>query len=120
DCSEMVRQAECDQERVGNRAGAEDCRHHDVAHEAGHAREEREAADGEDAVDHVMASSSAKAENPLITALTCGTVIPSAENRSLRVARPARGMTSPTASRHAPPRWFDPGSARPDRRAPAG
>ncbi len=51
DRAEMVRQAERDEERIRDRSRAEHRRHHDVAHEAGHARDEREAADGEDAVD---------------------------------------------------------------------
>ena len=51
DRAEMIRQAERDQERVSDRPGAKHRRHHDVAQEAGDARDERQAADGEDAVD---------------------------------------------------------------------
>ena len=45
--AEMIGQPEGDKEGIGDRPGAEDCREHDVAHEAGQAREQRKAADGE-------------------------------------------------------------------------
>ena len=50
--AEMVRQPERDKEGVGNGTGADDRRQHDVAHETGQAREQRIAADGEDAIEH--------------------------------------------------------------------
>ena len=59
DRAEMIGQPQRDEERVGDRPGAEDRRQHDVAREAGDAREQREAADGEDALS--MASGSAAA-----------------------------------------------------------
>ncbi len=52
DGAEMVRQAQRDEERIGHRAGAEDRRQHDVAHESGHARQQRETTDGQNAVEH--------------------------------------------------------------------
>ena len=52
DGAEMVRQPKGDEERVGDRPGAEDRREHDVAQKAGEAREQRKAADGENALDH--------------------------------------------------------------------
>ena len=52
DRAEMIGQPERDEERIRDRPGAEHRRHHDVAQEAGDARQERQAADGQDAVDH--------------------------------------------------------------------
>ncbi len=52
DGAEMVRQPQRDEEGIGDRAGAEDRRQHDVAHEAGHARQQRETTDGQNAVEH--------------------------------------------------------------------
>ena len=75
DRAEMVRQAERDEERIRDGSRAEHRRHHNVAQEAGHARDEREAADGEDAVDHRW-SSPAKAGDPVTTALSWGTERP--------------------------------------------
>ncbi len=50
--AEMVGQPEGDEERVGDRPGADNGREHDVAHEAGQARQQRVAADGENLPDH--------------------------------------------------------------------
>jgi hypothetical protein len=50
--AEMVRQAECDEEGVGDRPGADDGRKHDVARKTGHARDQRVAANGENLADH--------------------------------------------------------------------
>ena len=52
DGAEMVRQPKRDKEGVGDRPGADNGRQHDVAQEAGQAREQRVAADGEDLADH--------------------------------------------------------------------
>ena len=52
DRAEMIGQPQRDEEGVGDRAGAEDRRQHDVARESGDARKQREAADGENASDH--------------------------------------------------------------------
>ncbi len=54
DRAEMIRQAERNEKRIRHRPGAEHGRHDDVAHETGDAREQRQAADSEDAVDHVF------------------------------------------------------------------
>ena len=50
--AKMIRQAQCDKKGVSHRAGAEHRRQDDVADEAGDPREQREAADREDALDH--------------------------------------------------------------------
>ena len=52
DRAEVVRQTEGDKEGVGDRSGAKDRGQHDVAEEAGQAREQRKAADGENPLDH--------------------------------------------------------------------
>ena len=52
DRAEMIGQPQRHEEGVGDRSGAEHGRQHDVARKAGDAREQREAADGEDASDH--------------------------------------------------------------------
>ena len=52
DRAEMIGQPQRHEEGVGDRARAEDGRQHDVAHKAGDARQQREAADREDASDH--------------------------------------------------------------------
>ena len=52
DRAEMIGQPKRDEERVRDRPGAQDRRQHDVARKAGEAREQREAADGEDASEH--------------------------------------------------------------------
>ena len=52
DRAEMIGQPECDEKSVGDRPGAEDRRHYDVANEAGDAGGERKPADGEDTPDH--------------------------------------------------------------------
>ena len=52
DGAEMVRQAERDEKGVGHRAGAQNRGQDDVANEAGDARQQREAADGQNAIDH--------------------------------------------------------------------
>ena len=52
DRAEMIGQPQRHEEGVGDRAGAEDRRQHDVARKAGDARQQREAADREDASDH--------------------------------------------------------------------
>ncbi len=52
DGPEMVGQSQRDEKRVGNRAGAEHGGEHDVANKAGEARDEGQAADGQDALDH--------------------------------------------------------------------
>ena len=52
DRAEVVRQPKGDKERVGDRSGAEDRGQHDVAEEAGQAREQRKAADSENPLDH--------------------------------------------------------------------
>src|SRR5665647_1914423 len=50
--AEMIRQPQRDEKRVGHRTGAEHRRQYDVTDEAGEPREQREAADREDALDH--------------------------------------------------------------------
>lgn len=50
--AEMIRQPERDKERIGDRAGAENGRQHDIAHKAGNARQKCEAADREKASEH--------------------------------------------------------------------
>ncbi len=52
DRAEMIGQAEGDEEGVGDGAGAENRREHDVAREAGQPRKQGIAADGEDAPEH--------------------------------------------------------------------
>ena len=52
DGAEMVGQPEGDEERVRHRPGADNGGEHDVAHEAGQARKQRIAADGEDLAEH--------------------------------------------------------------------
>ncbi len=52
DGAEMVGQPQRDEEGVGHRPGAEHRGQHDVADKAGDAREQREAADREDAFNH--------------------------------------------------------------------
>ena len=58
DGAKMIGQPERDEERVGDRAGAEDRRQHDVAHKAGDARQQRQAADGKNAADHRLSDTS--------------------------------------------------------------
>ena len=50
--AEMIWQPQRDQKCIRHRPRAEDRRQHDVADESGHARQQGEAADGQDAVDH--------------------------------------------------------------------
>ena len=52
DRAEMIGQPQRHKKGVGDRARAKNGRQHDVAHKAGDARKQREAADGEDATDH--------------------------------------------------------------------
>ena len=52
DRAKVVGNPQRDEEGVGDRPGAEHPRQHDVARKAGKAREQREAADGEDASNH--------------------------------------------------------------------
>ena len=52
DGTEMIRQPEGDEKRVGRRPGAKDGGEHDVAHEAGQTRQQRVAADGENLLEH--------------------------------------------------------------------
>ena len=52
DGAEMIWKPQRDEERIGDRTGAEDRGQHDVAQESGDARNERQAADGQDAVEH--------------------------------------------------------------------
>ena len=52
DRAEMVGQAKGDEKGVGDRAGAQDRRQHDVAEKAGNARKQRIAADRENPLDH--------------------------------------------------------------------
>ena len=52
DGAKVIRQPEGDEERVGDRAGSQHRRHQHVAEEAGQAREQRESAHRQDAVDH--------------------------------------------------------------------
>ena len=53
DRAEMVGQPQGNEERVSDRAGAQDRRQHDVADKAGDARQQRKTADREDAFDHL-------------------------------------------------------------------
>src|SRR5262249_11850238 len=50
--AEMIGQPPGDEERIGDRAGAEKIGEHDVANEAGEARHQGQPADREDALDH--------------------------------------------------------------------
>ncbi len=59
DRAEMVGQPQRDEEGVGDRPRAQDRGQHDVARKAGDAREQREAADCENASEHDEASKSA-------------------------------------------------------------
>ena len=59
DRAEMIGQPQRDEEGIGDRPGAEHRRQHDVAHEAGDARQQRQAADGEDASEHAAFQKSA-------------------------------------------------------------
>ena len=52
DRAEMIRQPQRDEERIRDRSGAEHGGQHDVARKAGEPREQRQAADGEDASNH--------------------------------------------------------------------
>ena len=52
DRAEMVRQPQRHKERVGHRPGAQHGRQHDVAQEAGHARQQRNSTNCQDAIDH--------------------------------------------------------------------
>ena len=52
DGAEMVGQAQRDKEGVGRRSRAQDRGQHDIAHETGRPRKQREAADREDALNH--------------------------------------------------------------------
>ncbi len=54
DRAEMIGQPQRHEERIGDRPGAQHRREHDVARKAGDARQQREAADGEDASDHQL------------------------------------------------------------------
>jgi hypothetical protein len=65
DGAEMVRQPQRDEERIGDRAGAENRRQHDVAHEAGHARQQRETTDGQNAIEHPVSASRRDAPHSL-------------------------------------------------------
>ena len=83
--AEMIGQPECDKKSVGDRPGAEDRRHNDVADETGDAGSEREPADGEDAPDH------RRYPRP-VAALTA---------RARSAPRPRRGPASARRDRHA-------------------
>ena len=66
DGAEMVGQPQRDEEGVGHRPGAEHRGQHDVADEAGDARQQRKAADRQDAIDHRWTRPAANAKMPLM------------------------------------------------------
>ncbi len=85
DRTEVVRQAEGDDEGVGDRPGAHDGRHHHVPGEAGDAGDERPPADGEDGADHGWAGGSgAEVPSPLRGGVGVG-VVQKAPPRFLRL-----------------------------------
>ena len=58
DRAEMIGQPQRDEEGVRDRPGAQHRGEHDVAHEAGEARQQRQAADGRDPADHAAVAGS--------------------------------------------------------------
>ena len=105
--AEMVRQSKRDQERIGDRPGAENSRHENVAQEAGEPRDQRPSADRQDPFDHAFTTTRLRAP-----------ALRLCRNAPYRVVSARRHPPS-RQGRGAPPPQCGPESARRGRRASA-